>query len=169
MLASERLLLRPYTSDDLPDLIALLGDEEGMATMGGPFDTDGATAWLQRNLARYRSDGFGRYSIRLRDTDTYVGDCGLVSTQVEATRQLELGWIVDRSMRSRGIATEAAAAWRDHALSTLGVKRFISMIDEPNIASRRVAQNIGMRIERRAVWTDGHPYLMYSISDVSIS
>lgn len=38
------------------------------------------------------------------------------------------------------------------------------MIDETNIASRRVAEKIGMAVERQAFWDDGLPYLMYSLA-----
>lgn len=162
-LETPRLRLRPYTGDDLELLVPLLGDPEGMRTMGGPFDRKGAQAWLDRNLQRYaETDGLGRYAVFLRETGEYVGDCGPVPTTVEGTPEVELGWIVDPRFRGRGIATEAAAGWRDRCFGPLGLTRLISMVDEHNIASRRVAEKIGMQVERTALWADGLPYLMYA-------
>ncbi len=60
-----------------------------------------------------------------------------------------------------GIATEAAAAWRDYAFDTLGLERVGSMVSEKNVASRRVAEKLGMTVEREAMW-DSLPHLMDS-------
>ena len=72
-----------------------------------------------------------------------------------------LGWIAARSHCGQGIATEAAAAWGDYAFGTLGLGRIVSMVSEENVASRRVAEKLGARVEREAVW-DGLPMLMYA-------
>lgn len=161
---TERLRFRPYTLDDLDDLALILGDPEGMVSMGDAFDMAGSRSWIERNLARYDRDGFGRFAVTLATTGELVGDCGLITTTVEGAAERELGWIVDRRLRGQGIATEAASAWRDIAFGTLGWNRFVSMIDGTNVASRRVAEKIGMDVEGQALWEDGLSYLMYSIS-----
>lgn len=162
-LETDRLTLRPYTWDDLEDLARILGDPVGMVTMGGAFDLDGTRSWIERNLQRQQQDGFSRYAVILGATGELVGDCGLITTVVEGESKLELGWIVDAGLRRQGIATEAATAWRDHAFGDLGVAGIVSMIDEENTPSRRVAEKIGMSVERTALWGDGLPYLMYAM------
>ena len=67
-----------------------------------------------------------------------------------------------RSHQGKGIATEAAAAWRDYAFDTLAMERIVSMVSESNVASRRVAEKLGMTVEREAMW-GGLPHLMYSM------
>lgn len=64
--------------------------------------------------------------------------------------------------QGRGIATEAAAAWRDYGFEVVGLTRIVSMISAGNIASRRVAEKLGFALERPAVWDDS-PMLMYSL------
>ena len=39
------------------------------------------------------------------------------------------------------------------------------MIDERNVASRRVAEKLGMTLERPAIWGD-RPMLLYSLTAV---
>lgn len=162
-LETERLVLRPLALDDLEDMTSLLGDAEALALWGEPLDRDGARAWIQRNLDRYKADGFGRYAVLMRATGALIGDCGLIRTAVEGTEEIELGWIVRRSHWGNGIATEAGAAWRDYAFDVLDLERIVSMISEQNIASRRVAEKLGMRLEREAMW-GGVAHLMYSKS-----
>jgi RimJ/RimL family protein N-acetyltransferase len=93
-----------------------------------------------------------------RETGELVGDCGLIHRR-RGVDEVELGWIVRRSHWGRGIATEAALAWRDHAFDVLALERIVSMIGEVNSASRRVAEKLGMTVEREAMW-GGLPHLM---------
>jgi RimJ/RimL family protein N-acetyltransferase len=152
-LQTRRLTLRPLCSGDLDEMCLLLGDGDALALWGEALDRDGARRWIERNKARYQADGFGRCAIVLRATGELVGDCGLIRTAVEGAPEVELGWIVRSAQWGRGIATEAARAWRDYAFTQLGRDRIVSMISEHNVASRRVA--------RTAIW-DGAPMLMYA-------
>jgi RimJ/RimL family protein N-acetyltransferase len=141
----------------------MLGDAEALTFWGGPLDREGARHWIERNLARYEADGFGRCAVIMLETGELVGDCGLITTAVEGQPEVELGWIVRRAHWGKGIATEAAAAWRDFAFDTVGLERIVSMINAENTASRRVAEKLGMTVEREALWGD-LPHLMYSLT-----
>lgn len=158
---TERLMLRPLRDADLDAMCRLLGDAGALALWGEPLDRAGASQWIERNKARYAIHGFGRCAVVLRATGELIGDCGLAPTTVEGASEVELGWIVAKAHWGEGIATEAGRAWRDHAFSRLGLDRIVSMISEENIASRRVAEKLGMTIDRAAVW-DGAPMLMYA-------
>jgi RimJ/RimL family protein N-acetyltransferase len=161
-LTTRRLALRALTYDDLDALASMLGDAAALAYWGSPLTRNESRSWIERNLRRYEDDGFGRCAIVLRTTGELVGDCGLIATLVEGRPEVELGWIVRRGYQGKGIATEAAAAWRDYAFDTIGLERIVSMVSEKNVASRRVAEKLGMTVEREALW-DGLPHLMYSM------
>jgi RimJ/RimL family protein N-acetyltransferase len=160
-LETARLTLRQLDDDDLDHMCRLLGDREALALWGEPLTREGARQWIERNKARYEGLGFGRFAVILRATGELVGDCGLAPTLVEGVPEIELGWIVVRSHWGQGIATEAARAWRDHAFTRLGLPRIVSMISEDNPASRRVAEKLGMAVERTAIWDD-RPMLLYA-------
>lgn len=161
-LETPRLELRALTLDDLDDVASMLGDAEGLIHWGPPLSREESRSWIERNLRRYEEDGFGRCAVVLGSTAELVGDCGLIRTLVEGQPEVELGWIVRRTHRGKGIATEAAAAWRDYGFDSLGLERIVSMVSENNVASRRVAEKLGMTVEREAVWGD-LPHLMYSV------
>jgi RimJ/RimL family protein N-acetyltransferase len=91
------LTLRPLCVGDLDEMCVLLGDADALALWGEPLDRDGARRWIDRNMARYEADGFGRCAIVLHATGELVGDCGLIHTEVEGVPEVELGWIVRRS------------------------------------------------------------------------
>ena len=167
-LETRRLTLRPLRDADFDGLCSLLGDAEALALWGEPLDEEGVSSWIERNRLRYASDGFGRCAVVLRATGELVGDCGLSRTTVEGVPEIELGWIVGRAQWGKGIATEAAEAWRDYAFTQLGLDRIVSMVSRENVASRRVAEKLGMTVERSAVW-DGQPMLMYSCSNPGVA
>ena len=117
-LTTRRLALRALTYDDLDALASMLGDARALTHWGPPLTRRESRSWIERNLRRYEDDGFGRCAVVLRATGELVGDCGLIATLVEGRPEVELGWIVRRSHRGNGIATEAAAAWRGTTPST---------------------------------------------------
>jgi RimJ/RimL family protein N-acetyltransferase len=161
-LKTDRLELRAFTLDDLDELASMLGDAEALVHWGPPLSREESRSWIERNLRRYQDDGFGRCAIILRSTEELVGDCGLARMLLEGRPEVELGWIVRRSHQGKGIATEAGAAWRDYAFDTLALERIVSMVNEKNVASRRVAEKLGMTVEREAMM-DGLPHLRYSM------
>jgi len=62
--------------------------------------------------------------------------------------ELEVGYHVRAALQGGGLATEAAAACRDYARDVLGVSRLIAIIDPRNRPSQRVAEKLGMVVER---------------------
>lgn len=59
-----------------------------------------------------------------------------------------LGDHVKSSAQGQGYATEAALACRDHARSHGLAARVVSIIHHENATSRRVAEKVGMRLDR---------------------
>ena len=83
--------------------------------------------------------------------------------EVEGQEEVEIGWHVHRAQWNRGFATEAATACRDHCFDALGLERVISLIRPENVPSRRVAEKIGMSIEREVGW-HGYRHFVYAAS-----
>ncbi len=143
-------------------MAAVLGDPVSMRFYPRPFSRDEARAWIERNRARFERDGLGLWAITLGATGEVVGDCGAVAQTVDGADELELGWHLHPAHQGRGYATEAAAAWRDHAFAFTGRDRLISLILEENVPSRRVAERIGMSVWKTADFA-GRPHLVYAI------
>jgi RimJ/RimL family protein N-acetyltransferase len=159
-LETERLRLRPYTLDDLDALFEILGDPETMTYYPEPYSRDRTLGWIENNVRRYEVDGFGLWAMELRETGGFVGDCGPAVREVDGQREVEIGWHVNRAWWNRGLATEAARACAEYCFSALGLERVISLIRPENLPSRRVAEKIGMIIEREVDW-HGYRHLVY--------
>ena len=65
---------------------------------------------------------------------------------IDGVGEVEIGWSVTPRRARQGIATEAAAAWRDRCLGPLGMDHVISLIRPENVPSRGVAERIGMTV-----------------------
>jgi ribosomal-protein-alanine N-acetyltransferase len=162
VLETPRLWLRPYEAGDLDGLAPILTDPETMRFYPRPFTRLEAREWIERNLARYEHEGFGLWAMVAKGEGSFVGSCGPVEQVVEGVTEVELGWHVKRELWGRGLAPEAAAACRDHAFWTLGIDRLVSLILPENEPSRRVAEKIGMTVDR-AVTFKGLGHLLYAI------
>ena len=84
-----------------------------------------------------------------------VGDLMVRITSL-GSRQAELGWTIAPDAQGRGVATEAARAALELAFA-MGAHRVIAHLDEENVASRRVAERIGMTVEARHVDDEVNP------------
>jgi RimJ/RimL family protein N-acetyltransferase len=76
----------------------------------------------------------------------FLGMAGVVDLDL-AARQGEIGYVVAREARGRGIATRALRLVTDWALDGLGLERVELHIDPENEASLRVAERCGYRRE----------------------
>jgi RimJ/RimL family protein N-acetyltransferase len=159
---TQRLTFRQMTADDLDDMAALLGDPDVMRYYPRPKTRKEALAWIDWNQRLYREKGFGLWLITLQTTGEFVGDCGLTPQQVEGTTDIEVGYHVRADLQGQGLATEAAAACRDHARDVLNTKRLIAIIHPDNLPSQRVAEKIGLTHERDTASTSGDPIRIYS-------
>lgn len=149
-LETERLRLRTYRTQDVDDLAPMFADPEHMRFYPAPFDRERTVAWIARQLERYQQDGFGLWVAELREDGAFVGTIGPAMQEVEGERLVEIGWHVRPGLKGSGFAPEAAAAARDWAFANLEVGHLISLILPENTPSARVAEKIGMHVEREA-------------------
>jgi RimJ/RimL family protein N-acetyltransferase len=127
-----------------------------------PFDERQMARWIQRNLDHQAEHGYGLYSVRLKTNGLLIGDCGLEMMEIDGMPVAELGYDFRSDYWNQGFATEAAAAVRDHAFDRLNLRRLVSLIRVGNVASRRVAEKIGMECLSEST-RDGIRYWKYGL------
>ena len=160
VLQTERLRLRPYRQEDLDDLAAMFADPEHMRWYPSAFSREQSQAWIDRQVSRYEDDGFGLFLAELREDGSFAGTLGPTVQTVEGERRVEIGWHIRPSLKGRGLAVEGGDASRSWAFAALDVDHVISLIRPENHPSRRVAEKLGMTIERETEHA-GLPHLVY--------
>ena len=151
VLATDRLLLRPFTLADAPEVQRIAGDYDiASRTLDIPYPyLDGvAETWIA-TLA----PGFGQgvqivYAVTRRGDPGLVGAVGFVGIDHSHGRA-ELGFWIAKSCWGRGYATEAARALIGYGFSVLGLHRIHAMHFSRNPASGRVMEKCGMVHEGR--------------------
>jgi len=152
------------TVEDLDAVAGLLGDPRVMAYYARPKDRAEALAWIDWNQRLYHERGFGLWIVEERESGQFVGDCGLTPQVVEGVQEIEVGYHVVTALQRRGYASEAASACRDYARDTLGLDRLIAVIHRDNRPSQRVAEKIGLHVERETQTRSGQPARVYAAS-----
>ncbi|MEK6283794.1 MAG: GNAT family N-acetyltransferase [Acidobacteriota bacterium] len=168
VLETERLILRQMSLSDTENLLQIFSDPEAMRYYPGTKTTKETEEWIDWNTTSYRENDFGLWAAILKSSGEFAGQCGLVAQEVEGRREIEIGFLFIRKFWGRGLATEAARASRDYGINPLGSRRLISLIDPENIASRRVAEKVGMKLEKELEqW--GKVVCLYSLDVATVN
>lgn len=84
--------------------------------------------WLDRQFACYDKYGFGLWAVILKETNEFIGQCGLTIQPWKDSEVLEIGYLFERKYWHNGYATEAAIACKRYAFETLGASEVCSII-----------------------------------------
>ncbi|NJN51714.1 MAG: GNAT family N-acetyltransferase [Gammaproteobacteria bacterium] len=145
-LETERLRLREYASGDFFLISQLLSDPVTMTHWPAPLDEAAARNWLERALEAYADPCCGRLAVHLK-TGEYIGDAGIVTATIDGRAENDLGYIIDHRYWRRGYGLEAAKALLEFG-HLHGLERIVANMATDNRASVRVAERLGMRLER---------------------
>ncbi|TAD78278.1 MAG: N-acetyltransferase [Oscillatoriales cyanobacterium] len=154
VLETKRFFLRELTLNDEDFLYEVLSDPLTMQYYPSPKNREETRQWLDRALGQYRESGHWLWAVCSRATGDPVGQCGLIHQVVNGQSKLEIGYLIARRYWGRGYATEAAIACREYAFKILQRPQVISLIHPDNLASRRVAEKVGMTLESEILWRE---------------
>jgi ribosomal-protein-alanine N-acetyltransferase len=163
---TSRLILRKFNESDVEPLFSFLGDPAVMrfSITGTETRKNIQTKYLPSCLRRYARDGLGQWAVVRKSDEMCVGECGICAHEVDGQAEFEISYRMRRDCWGAGLATEAARACRDYGFKKAGLRRLISIIESENAASIRVAEKLGMTLEKRASFHN-IPVLIYSVAN----
>lgn len=169
---TRRLYLREMNQGDFKALCSILQDEETMYAYEGAFNDREVQEWLDRQVLRYETWGFGLWAVILKETDEMIGQCGLTMQPWRETEVLEIGYLFNRTYWHNGYATEAARACKNYAFEQLKATEVCSIIRDTNFPSQAVAIRTGMT--KRDRWTKRYrgvdmPHDRYVVQRASVA
>ena len=152
--------MRPPEAADLDPFLEIHSDPDVLAhlTLQGQPGRAGAWRMLALLVGHWHLRGYGHWTVLEKETGLIVGRVGL--WYPEGWPGLELGWVIRRSHWNRGYATEASREALAFAFDVVGADHIISLIQSSNVRSIRVAEKIGLRLERLH-YQDGRESLVY--------
>ena len=149
-LATERLLLRPFSLSDANDVQRLAGDRaiaDTTINIPHPYEDGMAEEWIGKHQETFDQGKGVTFAITTKANGALVGAISLMS--VSAGHQAEMGYWVGKPYWNEGFCTEAANAVLRYAFEQMGLVRVHAIHFSRNSASGRVMQKVGMKHEGR--------------------
>ena len=144
---TERLVVRPWTLDDVEAAFEIYGDPEVQKGLNGRATKDLAeqrerlAATLEKN--EQWAGKFGYWAIALRETDEVVG--AVILKPLPDSDRIEVGWHLARRHWGKGYATEAGGGALRYGFDVLGLERVYAIALPWNVKSTAVMERLGMR------------------------
>lgn len=145
-LETKRLILREMNFKDFEALYEILSDSETMRHYPAPFNAEKVQNWIQWNINNYSTYGFGLWTVILKETGEFIGDCGITMQNIHGKMLPEIGYHIHKNHQRKGYASEAAATCIDFAFGKKEFPAVYSYMKYTNEASYSVALKNGMRL-----------------------
>lgn len=148
---SARLDLTPVSLDHRDSLAVVFAKEEVWRfPFGRGLSREETAAFVESQVQHWETLGFGLWVATIRGRGEPIGFVGLSVPEFlpEVLPAVEVGWRLDPDAWGNGYATEAAQVALACAFTSLKLDRVISLPQIENPPSVKVAEKIGMRLER---------------------
>lgn len=167
-ITTERLILRRFTYEDIPDVIAFVSHPSvARATpeIKGTEAGVGKYIDLQNSYEPFELDRCSDLAVARKEDGKVIG---LLSLVCREHKQGEIGYALGVRHRGQGYATEAAWALTTYGFASLGLHRIYATTSSVNTGSWGVMERLGMSREghlretelRDGEWVDTFVYGM---------
>jgi len=141
-LRDDDLVLRPWTEDDVPALVAACNDPEiprWIPVIPSPYTKQDALAFIRGEVRPEE------HSLAITLDGLVVGAIGMGVNSLNYRGRI--GYWVAAPARGRGVCTRALRLLSRWAFEELELQRLDLITDPDNVASQRVAEKAGFRRE----------------------
>ncbi|MCI8388404.1 MAG: GNAT family N-acetyltransferase [Clostridiales bacterium] len=149
---TERLLLRPFRSDDVNAAYDYIGNHENTKYTRAGMQTKEQCAEFINSISE------DEYIFAVEYDGKLIGTAELAICE---DNQATLGWIIHRDYWGHGFCTEIGKQLLSIAFDELKLRRVMAFCDTENIGSWRVMEKIGMR--REGCFIGGRPAYSYAL------
>jgi len=177
-LETERLILRKFTEADADNLLELDSDPEVVrftSDAGKPKDyTVIQTTTLPKFLALYKQyEGYGYWAAVEKSSQAFIGwfffrpvvHALYFNPALANESDIELGYRLRKAGWGKGYATEGSKALIFKGFSQLRTQRVVAVALAANVASVRVLEKAGLKLENRFVYQGhGQEIVIYALN-----
>ena len=165
-LQSDRLLLREFTADDWPTVLAYQSDERYLLHYAWTQRTEqDVRDFVQLFIDWQNETPRTKFQLAIEYNGQLIGNCGL---RQDEEQQANIGFEIAPTHWRQGYATEATRTICQYGFNDLNLHRIWSWCLADNQPSARVLEKLGLRQEGRLVqrefikgqWRD---HLLYAI------
>ena len=147
IIKTKRLILRELNLIDAKDFYNLNNNPNVIKFTGNvAFKDEEEAKDFLLNYKDYELNGYGRWAVVLKETNRFVGWCGLKFDPLE--QETDIGFRFFEEEWNKGYATESALACVKYGFENLKLNRIIGRAMKDNIASINVLKKIGLQFEK---------------------
>ena len=147
----KRVVLRNLKLSDVQDIYRALQDKEVVKwtlNIPWPYKKQDAIKWIRRSQYKLKNKKEYTFGIILKTTNNLVGSISLMRVDYK-NKSAEIGYWLGKKHRSQGFMTESVKLILNFAFNKLKLHRVSANLFEENIASKRVLEKCGFRLEGR--------------------
>lgn len=147
ILATPRLVLAPWTEQDLAPFAALNADPDVMRYFPKTLTAEESDALVGRLQGMWAEHGYGLAAVRRREDDAFIGMVGIqkvLNPGFPFAPTVEVGWRLAKAFWRQGYAREAAQAALAHGFDVLGLTEIVAFTAVSNLPSQAVMTSLGM-------------------------
>lgn len=150
-LTTEQLILRDFTEQDWPAVLAYQSDPRYLRYYAWAGRTaEEVQAFVQMFLDHQKAQPRFKFqlAVTLKQGGQLIGNCG-IRKDAHNSFQADIGYEIAPDFWGQGYATEAARAVMQFGFGELRLHRIWADCVADNVASARVLEKLGMKLEGR--------------------
>ncbi len=144
-LSTSRLVLRPFTEEDVEPLHTILAQKDVLRYFPNrkPPSLEGVGRFIAGQLRHWEEHGFGWWAVELKGQKGLIGWNGL--QYLPETEEIEVAYLLGRPYWGQGLATEGARASLSYGSSQLKLESIVAIVHREHIASQGVVKKLGIQ------------------------
>ncbi len=166
IIATERLLLRPFTLENSDFILELLNTEGWIKYIGdrNVKTTEQAREYLENGpLKSYQTNGFGLSLVQLKANNKPIGMCGLIKR--DYLDHPDIGFAFLPNYTGKGYAYEVAKGTIQYAMNELQKENILAITLPENSSSIRLLVKLGFKYDKNFITKDtNEELLLYSLN-----
>lgn len=142
---TERLLLREILPSDAEGMFLLDSNPNVHEFLGKQpvISIEESRKYITNIRKQYLENGIGRYAVILKETNAFIGWCGIkFITEPENghVNFYEIGYRFIENYWGKGYGYEAAKAWLNYGFNTMNITTMYASANIENVGSRRILE-----------------------------
>jgi RimJ/RimL family protein N-acetyltransferase len=146
VLETSRLVLKKIDTNDAPFYVKLFNSKGWLQNIGDRNikSNDDAVAYIKKHyLPEYEKNGYGSYTVNLKETGETIGACGLYKRDV--LEDPDIGFAFLDAYHGKGYGYESASAIMEYALTSLDIQTILGFTLPTNVASIKLLEKLGLK------------------------
>lgn len=147
---TERIIIRPYKTNDLEKSYKLMQDKELYEFLHFDVMTfeeyQFLFNWLLQSYDSVGNNFKYSFAIFLKDTNELIGWVGIGNLDC-ISGEKEIYYLIGKQFQGKGYAFEAAREIIKYGFTNLGLNRIVAKVNPKNIASKRIIEKLGFNFE----------------------